>query len=290
MELVRTTPTTDQTGGFGGDDGTHSVPKMSYTEFVTRVITVMNSLKGEGFTIQLGHYLDRVVLRTIQNAHHKPNTPTPTIKDDDVGASVPLIQPDDTTNNDEPLLDLPFLFTLLSLALNTSTTVRDRIELLFEVMHQIHTHGSDTTTTTTTTTTPTYSSSTTKVVTTQQVRDMIGYLQSTSQLVTDTQIIETPTKYPFQTYRQGTPDELLGMARVLKQDVLTDGALLNNDYGEDTTGVASGHSGEQHGEGGRRRRGGGGGGQWTCDDFHHVLKSQSVCAWGECYSKKKGLR
>jgi len=72
-------------------------------------------------------------------------------------------------------------------------------------------------------------------------------------------MIESDTKYPFQEYIVGSPAELTAHGKVLKKEDISEEAL----------------EGEKKG--------------WSCDDFHHLLKSKSVCAWGECYVKKKSL-
>ena len=48
---------------------------------------------------------------------------------------------------------------------------------------------------------------------------MIGHLQDTGKLVTDTQMAETGTKYPFQMYRRGTPTELLVATTAANMDI-----------------------------------------------------------------------
>jgi len=89
--------------------------------------------------------------------------------------------------------------------------------------------------------------------------DMVAYLQQTCQLVPDSQIIESQVKYPIQEYRIGTPLELAAMGKTLKKKELS----------------------KECRDGPEKL--------WTCDDFHHLLRSKSVCAWGECYVKKQSL-
>jgi len=89
-------------------------------------------------------------------------------------------------------------------------------------------------------------------VTDSQIVDMIAYLQQTCQLVPDIQIVESEIKYPIQEYRIGTPLELTTMGKISKK----------NDLSSEL---------------------------WSCNDFHHLLRSKSVCAWGECYVKKQSL-
>lgn len=267
-----------------------NLPTMTYTEFISRVMIIMKNMKGEEFTIQMGHLIDRVVLTDLVLTDlNKRNTNDDDNNNDKEDVVVDGADANDDDGDENPPLDLSFLLTVLSLALHT-TTVRDRIEVLFDVMHAEHTSndGSDSSTTlgeegdmtrmnlsdttllldnkTTTTNNNDANNITTtnnnketkkKVVQTRHIRDMIGYLQRTSQLVADTQIVETTTKYPAQIYKVGSPDELVALGMAMKKDMISDEALLD--------------------------------GRWSCDDFHHLLKSRSVCAWGECYTKKKGL-
>ena len=89
---------------------------------------------------------------------------------------------------------------------------------------------------------------------------MVGYLQRTCQLVPDAQIVETDSKVPYRTYRVGTGDELVGRAR-------------------------GGYGGKKGSAGVTRMAEGG---RVTLEEFHAVLRSRTVCAWGECYVKKAG--
>jgi len=86
-------------------------------------------------------------------------------------------------------------------------------------------------------------------ITIAQVRAMVGYLQETCQLPPDTQIIPTETKYPAQQWKRGTPKELVP-------------------WGEDNGGKSD---------------------SYLLDlfTFATILRSKSVCAWGECYHKRK---
>lgn len=116
---------------------------------------------------------------------------------------------------------------LLSLALNAP--IPDRIRILYEIMETDNTSGDGSTT-----------------VTLLKVRDLVSYLQSTSQLVLDTQVLPTENQaYPIQSYHRGTPDEL----------VRWDASGLHDPI--------------------------------DIDALAAILRSKSVCAWGECYSKQK---
>lgn len=93
----------------------------------------------------------------------------------------------------------------------------------------------------------------------EEVSRMIQHLQHTCQLVPGAQIVETNSKVPFQTYRVGTGDELTQRAR-------------------------EGHGGKKGSAGVTSD----GEGPVSLEDFHAILKSGTVCAWGECYVKKAG--
>ena len=163
----------------------------SYRDFVHAVRRTMIRLKGDAFTVELGHLLDRAVISALD----KEGIP------------------------EDEQVPLPFLLAALSLTLNSS--VSDRITVLYESLQLKN-----------------------GTVTFDDVLHMVGYLQQTSQLVPDTQVVEGDTKYPAQQYERGTPQQL----------VQWDGS--NADVMDQ-------------------------------DAFTAILTSRSVCAWGECYVKKK---
>jgi len=181
-------------------------------------------MKGDAFTIQLGHLLDRVVVSFVQRMEEEG------VKDLD----------------HEDGVELRLLLVALSLAMNGS--VRERVEVLYDILKdEENTGGMD------------IELDKAPTVKQSDVVKMVGYLQKTCQLVPDSQIVDSDVKYPAQQYKVGSPAELVFLGKEMKKEELSDGAL----------------------EGGER--------EWTCDDFHHVLRSRSVCAWGECYVKKKSL-
>ena len=104
---------------------------MNYAEFLSLVMHCMKEMKGEGFTIQLGHLLDRVVIAEVERLAEV---------DADDADEVP-------TNAFERELPLSFFLATLSLALNSS--VADRVRLLFNFSILDHwnarsVHGLDT--------------------------------------------------------------------------------------------------------------------------------------------------
>jgi len=128
-----------------------------YTDFVSFVRKTMVRLKGEAFTVELGHLMDRAVLAALHQQGKQEDEPVP----------------------------LVFLLTALSMGLRSS--VDDRVAILFEAMQTKN-----------------------ESVTYEDVRNMVGYLQDTCQLVPDSQIVKAPTQYPIpQQYERGTPDQLV---------------------------------------------------------------------------------
>ena len=196
--------------------------RVTYPEFLTVVMRVMREAKGEGFTIQLGHLVDRVVIAELERMG----------KEDENAA----VGGDEEALLQQIELPLPFLFAALSLSLNS--TVSDRVRVLYESMLE----------------TPSQQN-----VSGEHVSKMIQYLQSTCQLVPEAQIVETNSKVPYQTFRVGTGDELTKRAR-------------------------EGHGGKKGSEGVTKEKEG----PVSLEDFHAILKSRTVCAWGECYVKKTG--
>jgi len=191
--------------------------ELSYTEFLSVVMKVMKGMKGEGFTIQFGHLVDRVVVAELERIGKE--------KGEAVGSG------------EEVKLPLPFLYAALSLALNSS--VADRIQALYETMLEDDSNSNDTT------------------VLGDKVVQMVQHLQNTCQLVPEAQIVETNSKIPYQTFRVGTGAELTKRAR--------------EGFGgkKGSAGVTSEPEGPV-----------------SLEDFHAILKSRTVCAWGECYNKK----
>jgi len=206
--------------------------KATYPEFLSLVKKGMREMKGDTFTIELGHLLDRVVIAELERMEKESYTENSLGGREGEENSLLLKE-----------LSLPFLFAALSLALNS--TVTDRVRVLFESMllgEMDNTLIEETTT-----------------VSGDQVSQMIGVLQSTCQLVPAAQIVETNSKIPFQTFRVGTGDELTQRARA--------------GYGmkKGSAGVTSKREGPV-----------------SLAEFHSILKSGTVCAWGECYVKKPG--
>mmetsp|Transcript_2926 Transcript_2926/g.4621 ORF Transcript_2926/g.4621 Transcript_2926/m.4621 type:complete len:406 (-) Transcript_2926:376-1593(-) len=230
-------------------------PSMSYAQFISMVKDEMqNEGKGPEFTIQLGHLLDRVVLAATQV---------------EGGAGASLRLPIERDEDEEVLLPVSFLLAAYSLALNAGTD--DRLHLLFQVMKEeedsTRKSGSDSS----------LSSSFDSFATSDAIVDagnsnvaarggndresvledtvvrMISHLQNTCQLPPETQSIDIrDEKYPIQQYKRATARELMQRSReaAVKDKV---------------------HIGET----------------FSFDEFQALLCSPTICAWGECYSKKR---
>jgi len=161
--------------------------KATYPEFLSLVKKTMQETKGDLCTIELGYLLDRVVIAELERIGEENHTMNSSGK----GEEDRLLRKE---------LPLPFLFAVLSLALNKDITVADRVGVLFESMliDEMDTAPVG---------------ETSPTVPSEQVSQMIGFLQSTSQLPSKPQIVETNSKTPFQTFRVATGDELTQRAR-----------------------------------------------------------------------------
>ena len=213
----------------------------SYEDFVSVVMTTMRGIKGEAFTVQLGHLIDRVAISAIEQEVELD------VESQQVGGGASSALAEGQGDLIKRQLPLPLLFAILSLALHSD--VSDRVRLLFEAMERGTTVASG--------------DSEGKVSETDVIK-LVDYLQRTCQLVPDAQIVQTETKYPVQGYRKGTPSELVGCAKKLMVD---DGL-----WDEETRKTGSGDI------------------KYDKADFHRVLRTKQVCAWGECYRKTKNLK
>jgi len=228
---------------------------VTYPEFLTVVTRVMRGIKGEGFTVQFGHLVDRVVIAELERMQHKEEEE----KDDSGAMSGGGDEDEEKATLLRKEMPLPFLFAALSLALNS--TVNDRVRVLYEAMRMSSPSSSDGEMGTADSTTADGEETTsTTVVSGEQVAAMIHHLQNTCQLVPAAQVVETNSKVPYQTFRVGTGPELTKRAR-------------------------EGYGGKKGNPGVTRE---GVEGPCSLEDFHAILNSKTVCAWGECYVKKAG--
>mmetsp|Transcript_13572 Transcript_13572/g.38869 ORF Transcript_13572/g.38869 Transcript_13572/m.38869 type:complete len:405 (-) Transcript_13572:366-1580(-) len=213
--------------------------RASYEDFVSVVMTTMKGLKGEAFTIQIGHLIDRVAIAAIEKEAELEKQNEGAVGSSASDASEMGGVSSIGSNPLKRQLPLPLLFTTLSLALQSDVT--SRVRLLFDALQKDSASAEEGT------------------VTEADIIKIVDYLQRTCQLVPDAQIVQTETKYPVQTYREGSPAELVGCAKKLMED---DGLLR-----EETRDA----------------------GRYDIVDFHRILRSKQVCAWGECYLKTKNI-
>jgi len=165
----------------------------SYNEFVTTTRNSMAGLKGSAFTIQLGHLIDRVVAEVLTKYGK---------------------------NDDDPL---PLSLWLTTLSLPLSSSIDERMEVLFEALETLS-EGAP--------------------VTVRQVEEMVGHFQDTCQLPAETQIVATEDKFPTQQWVRGSAAELVPWEGSMTEPM-------------------------------------------DLDAFRSILRTRSVCAWGECFHKKK---
>lgn len=248
----------------------------------------------EAFTLELGHYVDRMVLAIAHERNRtKEQTKFETFDTNDIGDQMTMalreLEEEEETkkknanvNEGEAiLLPVALYWTALIAAMNGS--VSDRIRILHDVLSMEEQYmsalpsssssssslsakdnntivdvtdvangaGSSLVGTTNDTTTTTRT-----VVPLSRVRDMVGYLQATYQLPPDTQIIPTDTKYPAQQWKRASPDELVPGGEVPSERE-EDHHHKRNEQVVDIV------------------------------EFAAILRTKSVCAWGECYHKWK---
>lgn len=205
----------------------------SYDDFVIAIRKIMATRfpnHGEAFTIQTGHYLDRIVVAALGER----------------GEGAPHVAEHKNTEDKVPVA---LFFAAMASAMNGS--VSDRIRILHEIlgmeeeslkqyqqqggMGMTMEGGSN-------------AKTTANSVPLTRIRDMVGYLQETCQLPPDTQIVPTERKYPTQEWRRATPMDMV-------PDISEDGKEA--------------------------------GGEVDLVEFAAILRTKSVCAWGECYMKWK---
>lgn len=176
----------------GGDNITSQ--KMTYTSFVSHVLRVMRNNYDPRFTIQLGHLLDRLALKIVQQRQ----------KDSSAAA---------TDNEDDDKLDLDLLLTILSLAMHS--TVQERVDILFQIMTSSSSHQQINN-----------NDAKDEFASETNMMRMIDHLQKTCQLVSDAQILETKgDKYPTQKYHVATSDEMIALAKESQKDKISQQAL-----------------------------------------------------------------
>jgi len=234
----------------------------SYREFVNNVRTIMSSKlndKGESFTIELGHLLDRMVVGVLEERKYTTG-----------GGNASST----TTSFMDEELPIALFWTAFISAMNGSVT--DRIRILHEVLviedKQQTNKGSQNKSNTNNNTTIAVGGDGGEghddiVVPLRSIRDMVGYLQETCQLPPDTQIVATETKFPTQQWKRASPQELVPTIKVLDEK---GGDDKNNKKETTATDV------DDDDDSGI-----------DIVEFAAILRTKSVCAWGECYQKSK---
>jgi archaellum component FlaG (FlaF/FlaG flagellin family) len=217
----------------------------SYNDFVQVARKTMAQSKGEAFTIELGHMIDRVVVDILQTKKAETLEHNQSVSMSSSSTTTMTSSSDDPTT-------MPVSLWLAVLSLALSSEVKDRIRILYEILEQEPDRlslpdqasfssvseetvdgGSD----------DGRPASESPCVTIRQVQDMIDYLQSSCQLPADTQIVATDRKYPIQVWKRGNSKDLVPWEGS-DRDVI------------------------------------------DLRTFATIIRSKSVCAWGECYHRK----
>ena len=190
--------------------------RMTYADFVRAVRQTLARVKGEGCTIGMGHLLDRVVIAAFQDKlNHEKGSKTSTTSSDSSSSSSSMSFSSDLSSDpsshssDDVTMPLSFWLAVLSLALNGP--VPDRIRILYEVMEMqstqtnSHSHDHNDNDNNQEYDMSRRSSSggdaNAPKVTLHDVTTMVSHLQQSCQLVPDTQVVPTETKYPTQQYQ-----------------------------------------------------------------------------------------
>ena len=174
---------------FASDNSTASAILLSYPEFVQLVRTAMIQMKGEAFTIQLGHVMDRVVVAALEKERTRRQRDAASET-----ASDGLADNEESSN----ILDatsMPLEFWLTALTLAMSGTPFERIQAIHSIFRSSPYNNSGI--------------ETPPAISIDQVVQLVGYLQDTCQLVSDAQVIMTTHKYPLQEYVVASPEQLV---------------------------------------------------------------------------------
>lgn len=254
---------------------------VTYEEFLSVTKRTLQSLhKGgnDGYTLEFGHLLDRVMIGRLEQRTQPQQKASI-----DSAATTETTTIASSSSEEADRFPLPLLFTVLSLALNSS--VDDRIKLLFGTLqhHQQQQQRQDGVLLLELDDDDTNNGNNNDDhrdatqggtddpgggVSEEAVADMVGHLQRTYQLALDPQILPTTVKYPVQEYAVGTPAELVARAKqALAEERTGDKHAVWSSSSEETE--------TQH---------------LSCRDFDDILRTMFVCAWGECYGRKTKKR
>jgi hypothetical protein len=220
---------------------------LTYPEFVLLVRTAMVQMKGETFTIQFGHVMDRIVVAALEKQQQKKrpqNSNVPATATDDLGHEKDALG--STNIMDATPMPLEFWLTVLSLVMYS--TPEERIQALHGIFCKFHNETTE---------------SPRGTMTMDQVVQLVGYLQDTCQLVSDAQIVTTANKYPLQEYVIGTPEQLVDRQQWDAHNS-KDSETNTNEKSKLPTVCEN----------------------ITPEMLTEILSSKSICAWGECYRYK----
>jgi len=269
---------------FGGEKQQDQYLRCTYDEFIKRVRRIMAtqfdnkgqnehvggiggvtlSKASDSFTIESGHIMDRLMESVLEGRR----------RHDCLHEIRQVLKNNHEEHEPDELLPIALFWTALIAGMNGSVT--DRIRILHEVLVmeeqcivRRQTQQQDGTTSDhilAANVADAVDIDVDVVVPFSRVRDMVGYLQETCQLPPDTQIVMTDTKYPTQQYKRASPSELVPTVKVdddkeklttTTDDVGGENSNDNDNYGVDVV------------------------------EFAAILRTKSVCAWGECYMKRK---
>jgi hypothetical protein len=245
---------------------------VTYQEFVAMVRKIMiHENNSADKTIQLGYLLDRVVASVLEKSYCQENNHDKTVE--------------------SYKMPIQLWLTVLSMALHGP--VQDRIAVLYEIMQiprrqrtndttgtedsnksnddqlqSFHTNEESYGNDANTSSRPDdnnydLNDNTTKVLTIHDIYEMVGYLQDTCQLVPDSQVVATDTKYPIQQYERGTPEKLVVWGNVSDESAPSSQKIQEQQTRSNDNNASI-----------------------DLDAFTSILCSKSVCAWGECYNRK----
>jgi len=238
----------------------------TYLDFVKAVRAILYREKGDGCTIGMGYLLDRVVITVLQQRKQREQqAPDSAGSESSLGGESGFSS---EMKHNTSTMPLTFWLVVLSLAMNGP--VPDRIRILYEILEMqrksanaiksddgnvVDFGNTESNNTNNNNDNNIEEQSSSSSVTLSDVITMVEYLQETDQLVPDTQVVPTETKYPTQQYRRGTPEELV------QWQAAADDSTSNNSISKEEC--------------------------LDLDAFAGILRTKSVCAWGECYHKKK---
>jgi hypothetical protein len=229
------------------DDNNNNV--MTYGQFVTAVRTIQRREQGPTCTVGFGYLLDRVALAALQK-YYKLDTQ---ITDD--AESSPMVTEsasfgDDPTEIVNHTASNELTMPLAFWMTLLSLALHGPVPDRIRALYEVLLVPDNTNNNNNHD--DVLSSNAADTVSLDKVVTLVGYLQDTCQLVPDKQVVPTNVQYPTQQYQRGTPQELVAWEAAA--------AAANSQQQQQVLDI---------------------------DAFADILRSKSVCAWGECYFQKK---